>query len=272
MKIAVSLSGGRSSAMMLKILIENYGAENIVAVFANTGKEIPETINFLRSIQKEWKIPIHIVEFKSLRKWVKDEVSQRECIGYELKTLDSLSMNGEPFMDMIQNIATPTKNATFCSSYLKVIPIELFLQNHSDIQKTAIGVRYDESSRWSFQKKREGAIFPLHELKVTIKERDLFWQSQPFKLEIDDYLGNCDLCIAKTISIKRKILHDNPSVGDWWREIEESQGINFEYNFTVKEILAQTKMKHKKMYNTVRQYDIFDEQIFTSGTACFCGD
>jgi hypothetical protein len=265
--------------MMLRILLDNYHNSRILCVFANTGKETPATIDFLKNIQKQWNIQIHVVEFRATQKYLpenggrkKGAISQRDCIGYTLKTLDNLSMNGEPFLDMVENIAIPTKAMTFCSSYLKVIPMQLFLdEHHNDIERTAVGIRYDEPSRWSLQKSREGVFFPLYEMRVKLADRDAFWNAQPFQLEQADYLGNCDLCVAKSISIKRKILKDDPGVGEWWSAIETNFNINFEYYFTVEQIAAQARLHHKKIFNPSTQYSLF-ESVIDAGKGCFCGD
>ena len=57
--ILVTVSGGRSSAMMARHIQTNdkYKNCNKIYVFANTGMERIETINFLKNIEKEWKIP-----------------------------------------------------------------------------------------------------------------------------------------------------------------------------------------------------------------------
>jgi 3'-phosphoadenosine 5'-phosphosulfate sulfotransferase (PAPS reductase)/FAD synthetase len=45
--IQVSFSGGRSSAMMAKIMIDNYPKDELIFTFANTGRELPETLDFV---------------------------------------------------------------------------------------------------------------------------------------------------------------------------------------------------------------------------------
>lgn len=45
--IQVSFSGGRSSAMMAKIMVDNHRKDELIFTFANTGKELPETLDFV---------------------------------------------------------------------------------------------------------------------------------------------------------------------------------------------------------------------------------
>lgn len=46
----ISFSGGRSSAMMLKILADNGLRDTDHVVFANTGKERHETLDFVHEV------------------------------------------------------------------------------------------------------------------------------------------------------------------------------------------------------------------------------
>ena len=54
--IQVSFSGGRSSAMMAKIMIDNYPKDELIFTFANTGKEMPETLDFVDACDKAWNL------------------------------------------------------------------------------------------------------------------------------------------------------------------------------------------------------------------------
>ena len=60
----VTISGGRSSAMMARHIQTNekYKDYEKVYVFCNTGMERPETIQFLKDIEKHWQIPIVKIE------------------------------------------------------------------------------------------------------------------------------------------------------------------------------------------------------------------
>jgi len=57
----ISFSGGRTSGYMLwRILQENNGLpEDAIVIFANTGKEMEETLEFVRDCETNWDVPIH---------------------------------------------------------------------------------------------------------------------------------------------------------------------------------------------------------------------
>ena len=70
---AISFSGGRTSALMLyKVLEANGGIpDDCVITFANTGKEMEQTLEFVRDIETHWGVPIVWLE---LGEYVQDVV------------------------------------------------------------------------------------------------------------------------------------------------------------------------------------------------------
>ena len=79
-KVLISFSGGRTSAFMLyKILEANNGLnENVKVVFANTGREMPETYDFVQRCGDEWNIKINWLEFDSYKVSQKNKYSFQE--------------------------------------------------------------------------------------------------------------------------------------------------------------------------------------------------
>ncbi len=47
-KLAISFSGGRTSAVMTKILLDKFPEKEIIITFANTGLEHPDTLRFVK--------------------------------------------------------------------------------------------------------------------------------------------------------------------------------------------------------------------------------
>lgn len=60
-----------------------------------------------------------------------------------------------------------------------------------------------------------------------------FWQGMPFDLALDHYQGNCDLCFLKGRNKMRRLLLENPALGDWWIEQEEKVGGTFRKGLSV---------------------------------------
>ena len=70
----VSFSGGRTSAYMLRLVLDkNDDLSNLVVTFANTGKEHPATLEFVRECAERWAVPIVWLEFRD------DDLSREEC-------------------------------------------------------------------------------------------------------------------------------------------------------------------------------------------------
>jgi 3'-phosphoadenosine 5'-phosphosulfate sulfotransferase (PAPS reductase)/FAD synthetase len=62
----ISFSGGRTSGFMLQHILDAFGGrlpEGIVAVFANTGKEMTETLDFVPDCGKRWGVNIVWLEY-----------------------------------------------------------------------------------------------------------------------------------------------------------------------------------------------------------------
>jgi 3'-phosphoadenosine 5'-phosphosulfate sulfotransferase (PAPS reductase)/FAD synthetase len=55
----ISFSGGRTSAYMLRKVLDAHEGElppDVFVVFADTGKERPETLDFVRECSKRWGV------------------------------------------------------------------------------------------------------------------------------------------------------------------------------------------------------------------------
>jgi len=136
--LVISISGGRTSAYLAIHVKELVQAENYYFVFANTGFEHPGTIEFLRQIQDNEDINIVVVEDCPQNKFI-------------VKSLDSLSMQGEPFISISQKYGLPNRTRPFCSNELKAKPITAYCVATfgKGNYHTAIVIRSDEVDRIS---------------------------------------------------------------------------------------------------------------------------
>lgn len=67
MNTIISFSGGRTSGMMLKTMIDDYGGrlpENVKVCFANTGKEHPATLEFVHECATQFDCEIIWLEWQ----------------------------------------------------------------------------------------------------------------------------------------------------------------------------------------------------------------
>lgn len=246
----ISFSGGRSSAYMTSKLLQDGG--EYVILFANTGKEHPETLEFIQRMSNYWNHDIVWIEYCPLNK-------------FKLVNYNSASRNGEPFHALIQKRKyLPNVMTRFCTGDLKVKPIMRYLKSIgiSDYNNI-MGIRYDEPTRWgklllNQHKERYFNVLPMVEWETTKKDVTDYWQARPeLDLKIKSEQGNCDLCFLKG---KRKLINlikNNPSLADWWQKMEDMNGSRFIKSLTY------TELKQAAISNM--SFD-FDDEIIT----CFC--
>lgn len=217
-KLLISFSGGRTSAMMTKLLLEHKQDEyEMVVVFANTGKERKETLDFVNNCDKHFG-------FKSV--WI-ETVQHERGVGATFKVVDyeTAHRNGEPFEDVIKKHGIPSVAAPFCTNELKVVPINKYIKSLGwKNYYTAIGIRIDEPKRLKIENDKR-YIYPMAVDFPTTKEAvNEFWKSQPFDLKLKNYEGNCDLCYKKSMKKHLTILNERPETADWWSKMEQKYG------------------------------------------------
>lgn len=116
------ISGGRTSGMMFRLLLEANGGipENAEAVFTNTGKEHPKTLDFLREMEVRWGAPITWLEYcvddsKRPSRGTRTGMSDFRIVDYE-----TASRDGAPFEAlMARERRVPNIFSRFCTKELK---------------------------------------------------------------------------------------------------------------------------------------------------------
>jgi hypothetical protein len=192
-KLLVSFSGGETSAFMAQWLWNNRRDEyDMIFVFANTGQENEETLDFVRKCGLHFMIPIV---------WVESKVFHDERKGTTFITTDfwRASRNGEPFEDVIKKYGIPNISTPHCTRELKQNPIRAYAKSIGwKDYYTAIGIRIDELGRVNTFK---NFIYPLAQKSfkpMTKPQINEWWESQPFRLQLKGYQGNCMTCWKKS--------------------------------------------------------------------------
>lgn len=104
----ISFSGGRTSAYMLWRILQAHGGtlpDDVVVCFANTGREMPATLDFVARCGEAWGVHIHWLEFRA-----------RAETGFEVVNHNSASRHGEPFAALLSAAsALPNPVQRFCT-------------------------------------------------------------------------------------------------------------------------------------------------------------
>lgn len=191
----VSFSGGRTSGYMLARILEAHGGLlpiDVHVLFANTGRERPETLEFVRECGEHWGVDIVWLEYAG-------DGGRR---AYREVDYASASRNGEPFEALINHRgAVPNLTSRWCTSELKVNRIRAWMRARGYEHWTdVVGLRADEPRRVT---KRRAAsddevdyALPLADAGVTVDDVRAYWRAQPFDLRVHEGGGNCDACLA----------------------------------------------------------------------------
>ena len=210
--LQVSFSGGRTSgymAYMLKKYCSNMF--NLFFVFANTGQEREETLEFVDMCDKHFGLSVV---------WVEAVVDPEKGKGTRHRVVDfkTASRDGEPFEDVIKKYGISNKSYPHCTRELKLAPMLSFSKIFGEY-KTAIGIRADEYRR---VRNDENIIYPLVDMWLTDKAMvNDFWGEQPFDLKLRDYEGNCSWCWKKSNKKLFRLIDERPEIFDFPRRMEK---------------------------------------------------
>lgn len=268
---AISFSGGRTSGKMLFKVIEAHGGslpDYLKVTFANTGREMPQTLDFVRDCGEKWG-----VEIVWLERFMRIGDDGERKYNYTLKEVgfDTASRNGEPFMSLFDRPYLPNPVARFCTQEMKIFAIRDYMNKHFDEWVNIIGIRADEVRRYHKSNTAKN-IMPMFHAGETKKSVSDFWEAQDFDLELPNNggvtdWGNCDLCFLKGMNKKLSIIRDKPELADWWIEAEARVTKQTGAHATFRK--DQPNYKEMKIIATTQDslFDYGDESI-----SCFCGD
>lgn len=209
---------------MFNQIVDAHGGKlpaDVIPTFANTGKEMPETLDFVRDLELNFNAPITWIE--------RDDEG-----GFRTVNHNSAARKGEPYSVLIdQKGYLPNPVTRFCTMELKIRPMRDLAKSFGWTEWTnVIGLRADEPRRVASARARSDSgkeqwlnAMPLAEAGVTVRTIGDFWAAQSFDLALPNVngstpLGNCDLCFLKSAKTIAGILRDRPALGEWWAEAE----------------------------------------------------
>jgi len=215
-KILISFSGGKTSAYMAHLIKERWADRNLKFVFANTGQERPETLNFVRRVDEYFGLGVV---------WVEAEVhhGKRKGSTHRVVEWENASRKGEPFEEVIKKYGIPNHAYPHCTRELKANPIKSYADSigWSDCVM-AIGIRSDEPRRIGGDPK---FIYPLNDWGIDKAHVNDFWESMPFNLNLLEHEGNCSWCWKKSIRKHMMLIETMPHIFEFPRQMESLYGL-----------------------------------------------
>ena len=176
---------------MLKHIVDAHGGElpdDVAVVFANTGMERPETLDFIDTCATAWGVKIVWVEYD----W--DAPRRTRLVDHR-----TASRRGQPYAALIGRKGyVPNQGLRFCTGDLKRDRIESYARYRLGLKRwhSVIGLRADEPRRVRRMRamncgSRSGghAALPLADARVAERDVLAWWKDQPFDLGLPGLCG-----------------------------------------------------------------------------------
>lgn len=269
----ISFSGGRTSGYMLWRILQAHGGtlpDEVHVAFQNTGKEMPQTLDFIRDCGERWGVEIAWLEFKL----AEHVVDRWQRVNYETAARD-----GKPFSDLLSiRKMLPNPTMRFCTADLKIKVMGAYGRSLGwDEWDNVVGLRADEPARVARMRgatrDRWSNLMPLAAAGTTKADVTEFWSRQNFDLMLPNIngktaLGNCDLCFLKSAATISAIIRANPESANWWIAQEATPRPSKGGGATFR----SDRPSYAEMAKAVREQRTFDFGTRDEIIDCFCGD
>lgn len=226
----INFSGGRTSAYMTKQLLDAGG--DYIVTFQNTGREMPQTLEFINECDIRWNLNIIWIEY-------------RFGNNFEIVNYETASRDGRPFSELIEHnkYFLPNQRVRYCTKELKINTLRRYLKSIGIKDYTSYnGIRYDEPRRWKkIDESEYDIVLPLVKLKINKNDILEWWKLQEFDLNVNEPYGNCDCCFLKGKGKLSIIAKEKPELFAWWIEQEEKASATFKKEITYKALKEKSE-------------------------------
>lgn len=221
-RLLISFSGGETSAYMTWRVLNDPALrarwDEILVVFANTGQENEETLEFVRECDEHFGFGTVWLE-------AYQHHNARRGAGFRVVAFETAARNGEPFEDSIRKYGIPNAKFKDCTRNMKQKPIEAYARDvgwgSPGAYTLAIGIRADEMDRVSARARERVLWYPLaHDVPMTKPKINFWWSQQPFRLRLKHWQGNCKWCWKKSKRKHMTLIKHTPEVFDFPRAME----------------------------------------------------
>jgi len=216
-RIVISFSGGETSAYLSKLMLDEHGKDSVDFVFANTGQEREETLKFIQKFDEAHDLGVT---------WVESVINEAgKGTSHKIVDFNSADRIGSRFTEMVKKYGIPNQAYPHCTRELKAAPIKTFLdEKYGDDYVIAIGIRYDEKNRHPKEPDKR-FIYPLYEKQLRKIDVNVFFEDQPFRLNLHEHQGNCKTCWKKSDVKLAAIYQESPQYFNFFKSLEKEYGL-----------------------------------------------
>jgi 3'-phosphoadenosine 5'-phosphosulfate sulfotransferase (PAPS reductase)/FAD synthetase len=213
--------------MLHQILEANGGLPKRVKVlFQNTGRELPETMDFIQECSRKWGVGVV---------WLEYDVAPDGKPTFDIVSRESADMVGKPFDRLIDKYgALPRAGGRYCTGELKMDTARRYLKSIGwDKWHNCLGIRADEPKRVKPNKRGYMTNWhPVYDAGHTNNDVMEFWSKQDFDLRLPvvngrTISGNCDFCFLKSEAALSYMYREYPERAQWWIDAEKRTGRSF---------------------------------------------
>lgn len=199
MNLAISFSGGQTSAYMTDLLLNDpdflAGFVSVKILFCNTGQECEKTLEFVDRCDARWRRIGHRVV------WLESVVhpEPRRGTTHVVTSFDHAHRGMGLFMAMASKYGVPNLRQPHCTRELKLRPFYSYLRAigwKKSETRVAVGIRSDEIDRMT---RDPMLIYPL--VKRGVNKAEVLTELPVrfgFSLGIPEEIGNCVWCWKKS--------------------------------------------------------------------------
>ena len=217
MKKVVSFSGGRTSAYLCHLMVEQFGRENVDFVFMDTGFEHPATYDFVKHVNTAFGLNLICLRGDFSR-------PLGDGVGFSVVNIKQCKQDFVPFSNMMVKYGVPYIGGMFCTDRMKLQPFKKYCDDKygKGNYETWLGIRSDEPKRLT---PKDGIRY-LAEISDFEKQDVLdWWKKQYFDLQIDEWLGNCVFCPKKSNLKLAAAQRDEPEIYLQWLDAIYSDSV-----------------------------------------------
>ncbi|CAH7393232.1 PAPS_reduct domain-containing protein [Vibrio chagasii] len=253
--VVLSVSGGQTSMMMAALIKSTLPYHNVVCIFANTGLENEETLQFVDQCDKAFNLNVQWIEAVTNPIHGKG-VTHRATNFNDAFRCHQYKEHDHPFHAHVRKNGVPNMARPQCSDRLKEFAIEHYkkvnglkgyphslgmrddeplrampkpirnildnidvtpkqfrVMSHQHRLNTYTGSchgywkledehdfsEYEKIERYSNKLKKYNLVYLLADAwQLDKQDVELFWEAQPFRLQLKEHQGNCQTCWKKS--------------------------------------------------------------------------